>query len=164
MKLNVKRGFTLIELLVVVLIIGILAAVAVPQYQKAVEKARTREAVLVLNSMQKAWELCWIQYGAEADECNNNEDGLFAHMDIEIPGTLAEQNICDSEAGCYTTKDWVYDFDGGAVFAYRIVDPDDPSEYPYFLSSGGPRREIQCSARQTGACDKICGSNWCTVQ
>ena len=160
MKLNVKWGFTLIELLVVVLIIGILAAVAVPQYQKAVEKARTREAILVLNSMQKAWELCRIQYGEEAEECGNSEDGLFAHMDIEVPGTLVEEDSCDSEAGCYTTKDWLYDFDGGALMAYRIVDPDVLSEHPYSLFATGPRREIYCS----GACDKICGSNECTVQ
>jgi type IV pilus assembly protein PilE len=51
-----KRGFTLIELLVVVLIIGILAAIAVPQYFKVVEKGKASEALANLDSIRSAQE------------------------------------------------------------------------------------------------------------
>ena len=74
---NNNKGFTLIELLVVVLIIGILAAMAMPQYFKAMERSRMTEAVTMLASIAQAQQRKYMQTNAFATNYNGLNKGYF---------------------------------------------------------------------------------------
>ena len=108
------KGFTLIELLVVVLIIGILAAVAVPQYQKAVEKSRVMEAITILKEMDQAQQLCTLEHGFNA--CY--QDRFFENSDY-VPPTPLLTDECLDTAPCFHTKDWEF-FSEDLLYANRI--------------------------------------------
>ena len=97
---NTRRGFTLIELLVVVLIIGILAAVAVPQYQRAVEKSKATEALTLLKALGKAADIYYLQNGQTPTK--------FEQLDISLPAdwTGTKQIYTYRTTDARSNKDW----------------------------------------------------------
>ncbi len=77
MKNRNKQAFALIELLVVVLIIGILAAIAVPQYRVAVAKSRAVELLSVAKTIAQAQEVYYL--------ANNKYAISIDELDVDMP-------------------------------------------------------------------------------
>ena len=139
------HAFTLIELLVVVLIIGILAAIALPQYQKAVEKSRAVQGMTMVKSIYQA--------ALEYYMANGTYPSNFDDLSISVPCTGHEKG--DSRPGNAATcsdGEWSYQLytsDSKAIFANRLTGPYKGAGFYMYLeaTAGQPEHTLTCVER-----------------
>ena len=109
--MNGNGGFTLIELLVVVLIIGILAAVALPQYQKAVEKAKAAQALTLLKTVYQAHQAYRMANGSFATS--------FDELAVDIPWPSATSFSTRGSYDVRANADWSLEMSSSELYIYR---------------------------------------------
>jgi len=100
--LHAKKGFTLIELMIVVAIIGILAAIAIPNFLKYQAKSKQSEAKMNLGSMGTSAE----SYHAEKDTYQPPASGVGSTVTVNAPPST----VCTNPLGWGVTGTARYDY------------------------------------------------------
>ena len=139
-----NKGFTLIELLVVVLIIGILAAIALPQYFKAVEKARGAEALSLLGAIAGAQQRYYLTHDDyTADFADLDLD--FTNADGSTPdgGTLLTKNFTLTLSTTVKTN-------AAGITATRVK-----GRYPYTLTKSYNTGAVGCFGDSNAICPSL---------
>ena len=139
MKSN--KAFTLIELLVVVLIIGILTAIAVPNYKKAVWKTRATEIHTILSNLIKAQKIYYQEHG--------NYANTFDQLDISY---LADKNEMTEIGNYLAFGDWGIYLSPTSGLHFWVLSR--AGKYPFQFNAWLLENRIDC-------CDTQSDNNFC---
>ncbi|MGF1779349.1 pilin [Vibrio nomapromontoriensis] len=97
-KTNKQQGFTLIELMIVVAVIGVLAAVALPQYQKYVAKAEAASALATLSGLKSNIETYTLEKGSFPNSSDSGVKELLG-FPSSLSGAITSSRVGVSSAG-----------------------------------------------------------------
>ncbi|MBO5911194.1 MAG: prepilin-type N-terminal cleavage/methylation domain-containing protein [Elusimicrobiaceae bacterium] len=145
------HGFTLIELLVVVLIIGILAAVALPQYRIAVAKSQLATVKNLVKSIQEAQDIYYTANGKYATTLDE--------LDVSYPNSSDERNTSSSlyYKNFYC---WIQDIQTICNITTNIGELGYQQSYRFVKSGGvlapGSRRCTAFTTDLTDPANKLC--------
>ena len=154
-----KLGFTLIEMLVVVLIIGILAAIAIPQYKKVVLKAKFHMGISLVASLYEAEQLYYMVNGSYTTDIDS--------LEIEIPKDVScEKEQTDGYSGYLcnfgrislangNTSVSFFDVKNRIAYLYFVVD------FPFGVIEGGKfvqGKRYCCSLKSDTIAQGVCES------
>ena len=150
--MQTKKGFTLIELLVVVLIIGILAAVALPQYQKAVEKSRLTTLIPLVRAITNAKSEHFLATGEWAR--------TFDVLAVEVPSecTIYDSNYYGQEARCKNKKYIELDQGDNDHSVWGILILSDASKVHYIMYPTELNKKTHCWGTQNTKGEEVCKS------
>ena len=171
---EMSNAFTLIELLVVVLIIGILAAVAVPQYNKAVEKSRMTEAFTTLKYVHDQFALLNLECGFLGED-GNGQCQCYCPTEnapdyFEFTGGEWEKDEDDYTG--YQTKNWFYETGDSSQFTAIPTNNTGAWTGDYLLTIYNPlgddnwETQKDCYAKTDygySLCQSITSQGWTTV-
>ncbi len=93
--LRTQKGFTLIELMIVVAIIGILAAVAIPQYQNFTKKSKASEAKVILDAIITSEAAYYAEQDTMTQDMGNigDPDGPAVYYTYAADAALSSRTV-----------------------------------------------------------------------